>query len=128
MDIEAVVSQIPEHTADEALMSIESIKLNPGANSAQVRCHLSQPFRLTVQVLNQRILLGAEGWPDTSCSAQGFLGSLRRLIHELDDAIASGRYKQPKPKPLVIDEEQPPAHMDIPVWDEKRGRWFDAEH
>jgi len=128
MNIQSVISLIPENPLDDALMSIESIRLNPAANSAQVRCRLSKPFRLTVQVRGQRIDLSAEDWQGLSCSTQEFLESLRRLINELDKALESGRYIQSEPKPVIIDGKEPPAHMDIPVWDEKLDRWFDAEH
>jgi len=128
MDIQAVIALIPEDPTDEALLSIESIVTYPADNRARVRCHLTQPFRLFLQVRGELIQLTAERWPGVSCRPEDFLGQLRRLIYDIDSALASGRYQQTPPQRVVLDVPEPPSHMEIPVWDEQTGRWHDAEY
>ncbi len=51
------------------------------------------------------------------------------MIYEIDAALANGSYRQDPPKPiLIVDPPSPPFDMDIPIWDDERGEWYDAEY
>ncbi|WP_193060848.1 hypothetical protein [Halomonas sp. 3A7M] len=131
MRIGNVIALIPEDTTDEALMSVQSVTLLHGANSARVRCHLSSEFRLFVKVTGDSVTLSADKWPHTvTCSTSAFVCAFKRQVYEIDAAIAAGSYQQEPPKPVLIfdDRPAPPEDFDIPAWDEKTGAWYDAEY
>ena len=130
MNINEIIALIPEDSEDEALLSIETVTTLPSTNSARVRCHLGREFRLHVQVRGHVITISAEGRPTKTCSQGSFLRKLRRTIYEIDAAMASGTYIQTAAKENLIfnDLPGPPEQMDIPIWDDKAGRWYDAEY
>ncbi len=120
---------IPEDAQDEALRSIETITTFPYKNRARLRCILSREFRLFVEVHGDGIAIIAEGRKPVICTPDGFLAALRRTIYAIDEALSEGTYVQSKPKmTVIIDRPAPPEDMDIPVWDEKTGKWYDAEY
>jgi len=129
--ISQVISLIPEDTMDEALLAIETVTLLPATNSARLRCILSREFTLHIQVNGDAISITAESWPTVNATAATLLPALKRAIYEIDEAAAAGRYKQSPVKPNIIDIDSrtpAPGHMDIPMWDEARGQWYDAEY
>ena len=126
-DIYALIASIPEDSRDEALMSIQTVITLP-PDAFRIRCHLTHEFRITARVAGRAITLHAEDWPSATCSEAGFLGALKRMVHQIDEAIEAGRYAQNPPKPTLIYDMPPPRDLDIPVWDEKRRRWYDAEY
>jgi len=129
MHINDIIAMIPEDPQEEALAAIHTVTTFPAENRARVRCILSQEFRFMIEVRGAAITLAAEGRAAVVCSPSNFLATLRRTIHEIDEALAEGSYKQTPPKPNVIyDLPAPPSNMDLPIWDEKAGRWFDAEY
>lgn len=130
MELQAMIAMIPEDTHDEALRSIETITTFPAENSARLRCVMSREFRLFIEARSEDIAITAEGRKPVVCSGDDFLAALRRTIYAIDEALAEGSYTQSKPKMTVItaDRPAPPKDMDIPVWDEKAGKWYDAEY
>lgn len=130
MNINNLISMIPQDSHDEALLAIQTITTFPASNSARVRCHLSHEFRLTISVRREEITIGPEGCAPVTCKSADLIPTLRRTIYEIDEAIENGSYKQSKPKKSIIAPDRPPApaHMDIPVWDDRAGRWYDAEY
>lgn len=130
MDIRGLVDSIPQGNEDEALYSIENIKVVPASNSATIRCYLVNKFRLSVSVAAGLVTLSADGFNNVYASVADFIPTLRKFIYEIDDLIAAG-YSQPEPKPCYIFTDSvptPPQKMDLPVWDEKTGKWYDAEY
>jgi len=84
-----------------------------------------------VESKDEDIILSAENWATIHTDRNEFLPTLRRMVYDIDAAIADGQYQQTPLKPCYIFEDDrppPPAHMDIPVWDEERKRWWDAEY
>lgn len=130
MKIQDLIAMIPEDAENEALRAIESITTFPTDNSARVRCNLRKEFRFMIEVRGENIVLTAERRQPVICAPGGFIAALRRTIYAIDEAIAEGVYRQSKPEMTVIfdDRRAPPADMDIPVWDEKSGKWYDAEY
>jgi len=130
MRIGELMAQLPEYPDDEALLAIESVVLNPANDSALVRCHLTHLFRLTVQLDGAAVSISAADWRPVSCTQAAFLGQLKRVIHEIDAAMEAGTYQQAPVKPMLIfdDRPEPPASFDLPVWDQERGVWYDAEY
>jgi hypothetical protein len=129
MKITDAITLIPENTMDEALESIQSVRLEPRRNLAMLRCHLTNRFSIAMQVSDSSIELSAVGWPGTkSCSVDTLLPALRRIIYEIDEAVAAGQYRQPTVSPFVFERPAPPAHMDLPTWDEETASWYDAEY
>lgn len=127
--LQTMLAMIPEDTHDEALRSIETITAFPAENRARVRCILSREFRLFIEVRGDGIAITAEGRKPVLCAADGFLAALRRTIYAIDEALAEGSYTQSKPEmSIIFDRPAPPKDMDIPVWDEKAGKWYDAEY
>ncbi|HEK3481522.1 TPA: hypothetical protein SMW11_003320 [Pseudomonas aeruginosa] len=128
MDINGIVSLIPENSADEALLSVETITVFPTTESAKIKCHLSHVFNVEVKCVGESVYVSTENWPTSACNEKTFVSTLRRVIYEIDSAIEAGKYKPPVLKPNVIHQPEPPKNMDIPIWDEKTGRWYDAEY
>ena len=131
MKINELIAQIPENTTDEALMAVQSVVINPHSNTAKLIVFPANEFRILVNINRDRITLAAEKWPSISCTPDDFLLQLKIMIYEIDEAVSAGRYSQSPPAdPFVFDQPRPPApaNMDIPVWDEKTGRWYDAEY
>lgn len=130
MNLQTMISMIPEDTQDEALRSIETITTFPAENRARIRCILSREFRLFVEVLSDGIAITAECRKPVMCTRDGFIAALRRTIYAIDEALAEGSYTQSNPQMTVIMDDRPalPKDMDIPVWDEKAGKWYDAEY
>lgn len=138
MKIRDILALIPEDSTDEALMAIQSIRINPYPNNAVLSCHLSHEFQIKIvpesrATANYIVTLRAEGWPDVVTATFDIVSSLKRLIYTLDEAIENGSYKPPR-KPYawaILPSDYPPpppAHMDIPVWDADAKRWYDAEY
>lgn len=128
-NIAAIIALIPEDTADEALGAVYTIKTYPSENRAQVRCRLSREFRMIIEVRGSSVVINAEGRKPIVATSDDFIAKLRRSIYEIDEAMAEGTYVQSKPREIIIcDRPAPPAGMDIPVWDEKAGEWYDAEY
>ena len=129
MNLQTLISMIPEDSQDEALRSIEAIVTYPMAGKALVRCNLSREFRLTIGILGSVIDISAEGRKPVVCSTSEFVSVLRRTIFAIDEAIAEGSYKQGTQKLVeIFDRPASPMNMDIPVWDENAGKWHDAEY
>lgn len=130
MDISTLLQTIPEDTDDEALHAIDSITTYPAENSARVRCFLSQEIRLSLRIrTDATVEITAEGRKPVPCTPAGLVPALRRTIYEIDAALAEGSYTQTKPKMAIVsDVGAPPPNMDIPVWDERAGKWYDAEY
>lgn len=57
-------------------------------------------FRLFVELRKGDIVISAEGWRPVVCTPDNFQSALRRTIYE---------------------------NVDIPMWDEETGEWYDAE-
>ena len=130
MTIKELINLIPQGNADEALYSIESVKVVPADNTATIRCYLANKFRLTVSVAAGLVTLSADGLNNVYTSVADFIPTIKKFIYEIDDLIAAG-YSQPEPKPCYIFADSvptPPRNMDLPVWDEKTGKWYDAEY
>jgi hypothetical protein len=130
MELSQVVRMIPEESEDEALRAIGAIILFPARREARVRCHLAQPFHLWIAVRGEVITITVEDFLAEDCGVDTFLATLRRCIYEEDEAIANGTYTPRRRRSTRTDFHRPapPAHMDLPVWDEATGRWYDAEY
>lgn len=128
-DLLILIPESPDHS-DEALAAIESITTYPAENRLRVRCYMTHEFWLFVSIVDSIICIGAENWNPVVCNKSGFLSALRRVIHEIDEAISEGNYQQKQPSPMscFVFPSQPPADMDIPVWDDARHEWYDAEY
>lgn len=127
MNISELINTIPEATADEALLAVQTVKTNPATNTARLRCHLTREFRLLVALRNGSVVISADGRPDVTVAPSAFVSTLRREIHEIDEAMSSGRYTQSKPKIRPTNMAPPPEDMDLPTWDPVSQSWYDAE-
>ena len=130
MSIYDVIEMIPEDSQDEALMAVETVTAFPAEDAARIRCVMSREFKLRIELRGEQIAISAKGRRDVVCSFAEFLSVLRRTIYTIDEAMAEGSYRQSATKPNIITDDRPatPADMDIPVWDEERGQWYDAEY
>jgi hypothetical protein len=131
MNIRDLISTIPENSENEALLSIESIKLNPADNSATIRCHAANQFRMNVAINTGLVTISAEGRKSVNTSAADFVAMLKKTIYEIDESIAAGYYSQSAPKScFILPEIIPPApeNMDLPTWDAEAKKWYDAEY
>lgn len=128
--IHDVIAMIPEDSTDEALFAIETITSFPADHAARLRVYPMNEFRLWVRLKGDSVVIEAEGRSPVVCSQGGFIDSLRREIYAIDEAITNGRYHQAPPREAITgdDRPNPPADMDIPVWDEESGQWYDAEY
>lgn len=134
MNINQLLNSIPEELFDydEALMAIDGWVVNPCSNSARVSPHLSNKFRMDIKIDGEIVFINAESRQQVVCHESDFLTALKREIYETDEAISAGQCKIVM-KPLhgdiyPDDRPAPPEHMDIPVWDETQGEWYDAEY
>ncbi len=128
-DIHDVIALIPENTLDEALFAIETIVTFPAANKARLRVFPANEFRIWVALKRDTIQITAESWPSITCNFDHLLGSLRRMIYAIDEAISAGTYAQGEPcSHIILDQPNPPADMDIPIWDAAEQKWRDAEY
>lgn len=116
--IHKLLAQIPEESADEAIASIQSIRIEP-PRKARLTCHLSKKFFILLEVKKSGEIL------INDCSATGdFLAALKRIIYEQDEAA----------QPYVVLKERvtyrpaPPKDMDLPTWNEATQSWYDAEY
>jgi hypothetical protein len=128
-DLLALIPESPDKS-DEALAAIESITTYPAENRMRIHVDLAHEFRLFVTVADE-ITIAAPSWKLFTCDKVSFLQALRYVIHEVDEAISEGFYDPPKPSPFdcfVFPSASPPLNMDLPVWDEKRKEWYDAEY
>lgn len=130
--INAVMRAIPEESQDEALSSIISAKIMP-PRKALIRCHLTHKFEIAVCARHKGVTLSAERWPTVETTVAGVEAALRRMIHEIDGAMAEGIYRQstrvsPPISELLDSPPPPPDDMDIPMWDDEKGEWYDAEY
>lgn len=130
MDIYTLIAEIPENTSDEALLAVQSVTVFPAEAKARLRVHLAEEFRMFVSLADGQVSLEVPGWKNViRCAPDSFLGKLRFVIHEVDADIAGGLYTPPKVEAnLIFDPPPPPSDMDIPIWDERTGRYYDAEH
>jgi len=125
---EFLLREIPDEPAgDEALIAIESIVATP--RKGRLTCHLAHKFVIEVEQAGNAIVLCVPGFKTVTTTPADFLPTLRKLIYATDEAISDGTYHYKEPSCFVFpDRPPPPEDMDIPVWDEKRGRWYDAEY
>ena len=129
MKIGELIHQIPE-TSDEALLAIAGVILYPYTDTAHIRCHLTHRFHLYAALEGAGVRVWREGYQEQRCSHDTFVGTLKRVIHEIDEGIEAGRYlADPPPKTqFIFDSPTPPDDMDIPVWDSISQQWYDAEY
>lgn len=126
--ISNLISRIPKE--GEAFDSIETITLMNRFN-ARVDCHLSNEFRLFIHTgrgNDKTVTLSAENRNDVICNESDFIPTLRRFIFEIDESMSEGSYRQTPLKRHVDFLPSPPPNMDIPIWDESTGTWYDAEY
>jgi hypothetical protein len=114
---------------DAALYAVQTVTSTPSAWA--LRVHMSgEPWRLLVTLTaTGSYELRADGSTRTRTVApDDLLAAVRRMIYETDEAQAEGRYTAPRRSGIIAPPMTPPAHMDIPVWDDERGVWYDAEY
>lgn len=128
LPLSALLAEIPEDPACEALASIESIITDPPSR-LRIRCHLTHEFRLTAELRDGLVRIGAPGLSPTFVAVADFRASLSRYIHKVDEAVAEGAHVPAPPRRVgVVTPPAPPAHMDLPVWDPEHGDYYDAEY
>ena len=125
--IKNLVAQISDHEKDEIFRSIEHIEVRPYDGMIKIRFYLSAVARMTVTAMGDEFRFDAAGMPQKTVLFANGLSALSRYMYELDSLLADG-YQQPALKLRVTAIQNPPAHMDIPVWDEKTQKWYDAEY
>lgn len=119
MKIHDLIQMIPEESDDEALRSIQSIRIEQ-PRSARLTCHLSKKFFILLYIDRNNVI-----WINKEqCSLDEFLSTLRKEIYREDEA--ESHFVQLKEKVTYI--RQPPSDMDIPVWDTETQSWYDAEY
>lgn len=119
MNIHDIIKLIPDQSENEALMSIQSIRIDP-PRKARLTCYLSKKFFITLEAKRggEVLINGAQ------CDSGRFLAALKKAIYHEDEAETPAVIL----KKRVTYIPSPPADMDIPVWDEKTGKWYDAEY
>lgn len=125
--INNLIAQIRDNEHEEIFRCIEHIETRPYEGMLKIRFYLSAIARMTVTVHGDELQFNAAGMPQKTVSIENGLFGLRTYMYEIDSLIADG-YQQPTPKMRVISVQNPPANMDIPVWDEKEKTWHDAEY
>jgi len=125
--IKNLVAQISDHEKEEIFHSIEHIEVRPYDGMIKIRFYLSAVARMTVTAMGDELRFDAAGMPQRIAMVSDGLTALRRYMYDLDCLLADG-YQQPAPKSRVTFMPNPPVHMDIPVWDEKSQKWYDAEY
>jgi hypothetical protein len=131
MKIQDFVTLIPENAQSESLMSIESIVTKPAEKKAIIRCHLAAEFKVEMTVVGEfSVQLSAPGVPSKTTSPKDLVNTLSKMIYAADEAVSQGRAASNMGTPFdnVIMTSNPPAHMDLPTWDEENQRWYDAEY
>lgn len=127
-----VINEIFAPQNDEAIDSIQSCVTDPHNRSARLRCHLSsKEFRVVVSYEGSVITVSAHKLPSRACDISTVATTVKRMIYDIDSQIADGEYSQPEVELQVIDMDtlpRPPEYMDIPVWDQEKKRWYDAEY
>lgn len=127
MNIHQLIAQIPEEAHDEQLMSLETVTFFPADQTARLRCHLTQEFRLWVNAAHGYV--SAEGREARRFTEASFVSVLRQTIAEVDEDMARGVYQQTPPGSWVVDDTgAPPSHLELPVRDPITGGWRDAEY
>ena len=124
-----IISIIPETSENEAIMAIETIVAIPFSLKLRLSCNLSSQFIifLTAECTSNNITIIAEGYKNVITNDFRLLSDLKKYIYELDAAIAEG-FNQPRREVFQSFPNPPPSGMDIPVWDDKRKVWYDAEY
>jgi hypothetical protein len=113
---------------DPALYAVQTVTV-AGDDALALRVHMAcEPWRVLILRDGANWSIRADGTKRARTVAPADLASaVRRLIFETDEAQAEGRYIAPKRSGIIEPPATPPAHMDIPVWDAERKRWYDAE-
>lgn len=128
-ELQQLIEMIPEDTSDEALASIECIVTYPADNRARLRCIMSSEFRIFIEPAGDGAVIAAEGRTPVRCTKTGFVSALKRTIYEIDEALAEGTYTQcPANAKFHVSPPPAPPEMDIPVWGNRTGQWYDAEY
>lgn len=129
MKIQELIDMIPKDSSDEAMRACAGWTIYPYKRKAVVTCVLSSEFRLYVEAERTGgIVIQAENREPINCTPENFIQCLRIEIYEIDEAMSSGAYRQSKKISLHHNIPSAPPEMDIPVWDEKTGQWYDAEY
>lgn len=124
-------AMIEANKNDEAIMSIESIIRYP-PNRLRIRCHLSKKFKLNLTFEdNDMVSLSNQYGDKIDFEFTSLLKNLKKMIYDTDEtAIERGEIKGTPYASFIFPDNRPPApeDMDIPVWDEERKIWYDAEY
>jgi hypothetical protein len=128
-EIRDLIARIDSDDPDDpALYAVQTVTV-AGDDAIALRVHMAgEPWRVLILRDGDNWSIRADGTKRARIVAPAELAAaVRRLIFETDEAQAEGRYLPPKRSGIIEPPATPPAHMDIPIWDEKRGRWYDAE-
>lgn len=111
---------------DEAFHSIISIRKDP-PYSLKLSCDLSKKFRIYMHFESNKIILENEYKTKIDSSYSNLFPTIKKLIYDTNElAINRGEVKK-SPYILPDSRPKPPKEMDMPIWDEKTKKWYDAE-
>ena len=128
--LDEITQLIPDNSENEALLSIKTIVKIPYSLKLQLSCYLSKKFiiHLTAERIGNAITISAEGYKTVFANDTNLISLLKKFIYELDEAIAESSFIPGKKKLDEIAPDYPaPTNMDIPIWDNIKKQWFDAE-
>ena len=133
MRMQDVLPLLDQAEKTEAIAAIQSIVAAPMGKEGRVRISLANEFSRGIEIKGEKIHLTAQITVVVT-DKKGFLACFKCFVLETDEILSElaclpNEHTATTKKKMNIIVLPPPAPdgMDIPIWDEERNEWYDAE-